>query len=107
MRRRTSAAIYNEERKWFFAASGLLLSVCALYAYFVSLSVVHVVMRKEIDREKVELGSYVSQLESQYIDAQHAVSREIASHDGYKEADDKIFITRTRASLVLSGNNGS
>ena len=92
---------------WFFVALAVLLGMFALYIYFVSASVVHVVMRKEINHEITRVSSSVGQLESQYIESQHAVSADIASLEGYRETDDKIFIDRTTTSLVLSTNNGS
>lgn len=94
--------VYQDERLLFFGALSLLCFVFILYTYFVSLSVVHVVMRKEVSNEITELSSYVGQLESQYIEAQHAMSEDIASLDGFVRTDEKVFIERTPASLVLS-----
>ncbi len=92
---------------WFFAALTLLLAVFIAYMYFVSASVVHVVIRKEVGQEISVLSSYVSQLESQYIEAQHRVSADIANLKGYVVVEDKIFIDRTTTSLVLSERNDS
>ena len=103
--RKQTKTLYREERTWFFAALAMLLFVLSLYVYFVSASVVHVVMRKEINQEIASVSSYVSQLESQYIEAQHAMSADIASMQGYVAARDKIFIDRTQDTLVLSSNN--
>jgi hypothetical protein len=64
-------------------------------------------MRQELNHEINEMSSYVSQLESQYITAQHEVSADIAARSGYAEASEKVFIERTPASLVLSRNNES
>jgi hypothetical protein len=61
-------------------------------------------MRKEIDKELATTGSYVSELESQYIEAQHSMSEEIATMQGYVEAHDKIFIDRSDTSVALSRN---
>jgi cell division protein FtsL len=90
---------------WFFAALIILLIVFSLYIYFVSMSVVHVVMRKEVNQQIATLSSAVSQLESDYIDAQHAVSDRIASLDGFSKTDEKVFINRQSASLVLADDN--
>lgn len=97
---------YYGARLWFIGASGLFCTMFALYIYFVSASVVHVVMRQETDRDIARLNSYVGGLESKYIEAQHAISADIASLSGYVETDDKIFINRTKTNLVLSGNTG-
>lgn len=99
-----STTPYELERRCFYGALAFLVMVCSLYIYFLSASVVHVVMRKELDKEIAETSSYVSQLESQYIEAQHAMSEEVATMQGYVRADHKIFIDRTDTSVALSRN---
>lgn len=85
-----------------------LVSCCvvfgALYMYFVSASVMHVVMRSEIEQDIALVHSQISQLESRYIDAQHRVSSDIATLQGYREVSSKIFIDREEPTLVLSSN---
>ncbi|MFM2381631.1 MAG: hypothetical protein RLZZ76_398 [Candidatus Parcubacteria bacterium] len=77
------------------------LSLFALYVYFVSASIVHVVIRTEVGQEVAHISSEISTLESEYIKAQHKVSSDIASLQGYKKSSDKIFIDRGGDSLVL------
>lgn len=105
MRAHKAKKLYQNQKMWFFAVLTACISVLALYMYFLSASVVHVVMRKEVNQEIAAISSYVSQLESEYIHAQHKVSDEIASMRGYTVATDKIFIDRTSDSLVLSSND--
>jgi hypothetical protein len=69
--------------------------------YFVSASVVHVVMRKEIDREIAEKSSEISALEAHFIEAQHSVSKDIATLHGFEVATEKIFIDKTESTLSL------
>ncbi len=95
---------YERERRFFYLALALLVITVAAYMYFLCASVVHVVMRKEIDKELGATGSYVSQLEAQYIEAQHSMSEEIAGMQGYVEAHDKIFIDRSDTNVALSRN---
>ena len=104
MRRRKTTAVYKDESKVFYLALSSCIVVLCSYMYFVSMSVVDVVMRKEVDKEIASLGTKVSQLESAYIEMQHSVSREIATREGYVVADKKIFIDRTEDTLVFSGN---
>ncbi len=99
---RTKTALYEHEHLFLCAGIGLSLVFIVLYMYFLSASVVHVVMRKEIDKEIVALGSSLSTLETDFIEAQHAVSEDIASLKGYEHADSKVFIDRGETSLVLS-----
>jgi hypothetical protein len=90
------------EKAIFIVLSSLCLSLVAMYMYFVSASVIHVVMRTEINQEITKLSSDISELEGKYIASQHRVSSEIASLQGYQETEERIFIDRNRDSLVLS-----
>lgn len=82
------------------------LSLFALYVYFVSASIVHVVIRTEVGQEVALISTEISELESEYIKAQHKVSSDIASLQGYKKSSDKIFIERGGDSLVLKSDLG-
>ncbi len=104
MRKYKETAIYKDESRLFYIACSLCVTVIATYMYFVSTSIVHVVMRKEIDQELLGLGTTVGQLESQYIEMQHMISNDIATRKGFVLADTKIFIDKTEGTLVLSGN---
>jgi hypothetical protein len=69
--------------------------------YFVSASVVHVVVRKELDSEIAKTSSFVGTLEASYIEAQHSVSADIASLQGFSKTEKKIFIDMTTAPVAL------
>ncbi len=77
----------------------LIFGVLA-YMYFLSLSVVHVVMRKEATAEIGKLRSEIAKLETSYIEAKHVISAKVATTDGYNQNQDKIFIHKDTA-LVL------
>ena len=96
--------LYERERIWFFSALACLAVSVFLYMYFLSASVFHVVMRKEIDKEVTASNSTLSSLETEYIEAQHEVSEEIASLRGYTRTEKKVFIDRTESTLSLSTN---
>ena len=84
----------------------LLLGLSFSYIYFLSLSVVHVVMQKEIDRDISTLRSEISSLEAEYMTAQHRISTEIANRTDLMASTEKIFINKTSPSLVLSAVDG-
>ncbi len=90
----------------FLGLAFLCLSLIALYMYFVSASVLHVVMRTEVSQENTKIASDISALESKYIAAQHKVSSDIASLQGYKKTAEKVFIDREKSSLVLNTRTG-
>ncbi len=77
-----------------FCFSLFLLGI-ALYMYFLSLSVMHVVMRKEEMHDLNELKSEIAKLDASYIEARHKISTQVASVDGFQANDDKIFIGRS------------
>lgn len=90
------------EKAAFAGLASLSMVLFALYVYFISASVVHVVMRTEISQEITKIASEISELEGEYIEAQHRVSSDIASLQGYTQTQSKVFIDRTPSSLVLS-----
>lgn len=77
----------------------VVLVVC--YVYFVSTTIAHVVMRKEIMREMNHLHTEVSELEAAYIEKQHGVANEIATLDGFHTVTEKIFIPKADTSVAL------
>ncbi len=98
-------SIHETQRTCFFVACFSLFLALFAYIYFLSASVYHVVIRKELDREIASAHSEVSRLEAAYIDAQHQVSSSIASMEGFIVSEEKIFIDRSDDTLVLSTNN--
>jgi hypothetical protein len=94
--------IYKEESRLFYIALISCIFVFFTYIYFVSTSIADVVLRKEIDEKINERGTYVSTLEAEYIEMQHSVSNDIATHRGFLAVDSKIFIDKnTRETLVM------
>ena len=82
----------------------LLMMAIAAYLYFLNVSVINVVMRKEASQEQNRLRTEIAMLETSYIQAQHTIADRIASLDGYSVDNEKIFITRGETSLVLRDN---
>ncbi|MCB9810871.1 MAG: hypothetical protein H6779_00780 [Candidatus Nomurabacteria bacterium] len=81
---------------------GLFLVGIALYMYFLSLSVMHVVMRKEALHDLNELRSQIAKLEASYIEARHEISSEVATLDNFELSDNKIFVSRSEQNLVYN-----
>ena len=103
---RVSKKTIHIEKAIFISCAVSCVSLFALYIYFVSASVVHVVMRTETGQQITKISSEISELEGKYIEAQHRVSSDIASLQGYQKTDAKIFINRSEGSLVLRTNAG-
>lgn len=104
MKKVSTTKIYADESRLFYIAVFSCVAVLLAYMYFLSTSIVHVVMRKEVDSQISDLRSKVSQLEASYIEKQHMVSNEIATRQGYVVTDKKIFIDKAGDTLVLLDN---
>ncbi|MEZ4104528.1 MAG: hypothetical protein R3B60_04585 [Candidatus Paceibacterota bacterium] len=70
--------------------------------YFLSLSVMHVVMRKEALNNLNELQAKIAKLESSYIEAQYQISSKVSTIEGFSETSNKIFVNLSDDSLVLN-----
>lgn len=94
--------IQSKKEAWVVTLGIILCIMIALYVYLLSASVVHVVIRQEVQQSIKNQHSVISSLESSYIKAQHQLSANVANLDGYAKAEEKIFIHRNGSSLVLS-----
>ncbi len=92
----------QKEQRYLYFIIGTMLLLFASYVYFVSATVVHVVIRQETSQQIAFLHSEISKLEAQYIEAQHSISSDVASLQGFVETGKKIFIDRNPGTLVLS-----
>ena len=82
----------------------LLVFSFVAYLYFLNISVVHVVMRKEASHDINELKTEIAVLETAFIESQHTIASRIATLDGFSIESKKIFVTRGDTSLVLRDN---
>lgn len=104
MTKRQTNKIITEKRLFFVLASTFVLLV-GLYMYLVSATVMHVVLQTENSQALKVVNSDISELENQLILAQHKVSSDIASMQGYTAITEKVFIDRAPDSLVLGNTN--
>lgn len=72
-----------------------------LYTYFVTTAVMHVAMRVETESAMAKVHSELSELESSLMFAQHRISEEVASLEGYTEVSTRTYVDRRGSSLVL------
>jgi hypothetical protein len=96
---------YNIERHLFYIATVLLGACSCAYIYFVSASVVHVVVRKEIHQEIARTETRISELESQYIQAKDAIVESVALERGFQKNEAQIFVTRKPTTVVRTFND--
>jgi len=73
-----------------------------LYVYIVNVSVVEVVVRKELMQERNSLQTQIAMYESAYMEAQHSVASRISGLDGYAFDSAKVFVSRDAASFAFN-----
>lgn len=95
----------NIEQKMCIGLGALCLMLFAMYIYFISASIVHVVIRTEVSQDVKKVSSEINLLEGRYIEAQHKVSSDIASLQGYTQTSKKVFIDRSAPAFVMSDNS--
>jgi len=93
---------YAREQRVFFAALSLLLILFGTYIYLVSASIVHVIVRKEIDREIAHLNSRIGDLESAYIAAHERLTEEAVAAHGFVAISEKVYVEKAPTNLVLA-----
>jgi hypothetical protein len=80
----------------------MLATLAVLYMYFLTASVVDVVLRKEAAEQTKYTRSEIAQLESAYIDAQHTISERVATLSEFTATSEKVFVDRTTPALVMA-----
>lgn len=90
-------------------ATLLLFAGCCVvsYIYFVAASVLHVVVRQDVDMRSAAVRSELASLETTLIAAQHEISNRLALQNGYSEEDDKVFIHRDGDDVALRTGEGN
>ena len=102
---KTTSPYAREQKVVFFLLAVIFLLFCT-YVYFVSASVVHVIVRKETDREIASVSSHISDLETRYIEAKEEFDAERIIAQGFtQESPEKIYIQKVPTSLVLVTQN--
>lgn len=100
---RTNTTPYHTEQRVFFGALSLFFILFGLYVYFVSAAVVHVIARKEIDREIAHVNSRIGDLESAYITAKQSIAPETIGQYGFVASpSQKIYVQKAPGNLVLA-----
>jgi len=90
--------IINKTIFWKRALSFLLffcVLFVALYGYFVSTSIINVLVRKEIERDTAVISSQVSELETRYLSLKNEITLTYASNNGFYAVEEKYFAVRT------------
>lgn len=86
----------NKERQTItYGCLALLILTIVAYMYFLSMSVVEVVVRKDTLQDITRLRSDIAFLESSYIKANYEISQKVALTGEFAAVKDKTFIKKS------------
>lgn len=84
------------------ALLGVIGFTLVAYLYFLNLSVVHVVIRKEVMQDLQDTKNQIALLETEYIGAQHTIAANMTAVSEFQEDQTKVFVMRgATPNLVL------
>lgn len=84
--------------------SGAIAIAIVAYLYFLNMSVLHVVMRKEATQESAQLRAEIAMLETEFIQAKHTIAKRVSQLQGFDTEVDKIFVARSSRDTLAQNN---
>ena len=94
MKRRSKATTCILERRVFWIFIGTIILLLGLYSYFVSKSIVNVIIREEIEQDLARVNSHISSLEYDYLKKKNHINLKLAYELGFEDVRSKEFVTR-------------
>ena len=82
------------EKRAFTALIVLVFILLGFYGYFISKSIVNVIVREEINNDIVAVSSAISELEFKYIAHKNTINKEYAKTAGFTGLASKTFVAR-------------
>lgn len=82
------------EKRAFAALVFIIFALIGFYGYFISKSIVNVIVREEIGKDAIAINSEISELESRYIALKDVINIEFAKQAGFENLSNKHFVTR-------------
>lgn len=104
---KSKAYQFNIGRSAIGALCAALILLACLYVYFLSASILNVVMREEIEQDIVALSSTIGELEFEYLSLKQTIDLSRAHAMGLEQLPQKRFVTRhsyAERSLTLNQN---
>ena len=94
MQRKAHTTTHTLEKRIFWTILLLLASLVVLYIYFVSKSIVNVIVREEIEQDIVAMQTEISELESMYLQQKNRINMPLAQSLGFRELPEREFVVR-------------
>ena len=85
---------YERDQKIIWGLGGTLIVLFGLYIFFVSSSVVYVVLREEIASELANIHAETAELESEYLSLRNGINKSLATELGFVATEYKGFAER-------------
>lgn len=82
------------EKRALTALIAMIFILLGFYGYFISKSIINVIVREEINNDIVRIGSAISELEFEYIAHKNTINKEFAISAGFKNIASKKFVAR-------------
>ena len=82
------------EKRAFAVLVFAILILAGFYGYFISKSIINVIVREEISGDVVAVNGAISELEAEYIAHKNAIGIEFAISAGFKNLAEKKFVAR-------------
>lgn len=82
------------EKRAFVTLIAIIFILLGFYGYFISKSIVNVIVREEINNDIVAVSSAISELEFQYIAHKNTINKEFAKASGFQNIIEKTFVAR-------------
>ncbi|PIT96919.1 hypothetical protein COT82_00515 [Candidatus Campbellbacteria bacterium CG10_big_fil_rev_8_21_14_0_10_35_52] len=93
------------EKRMFVALVCAILTLLAFYGYFISKSIVNVIVREEVGNDIVFINSAISGLETEYISHKNVINMEFAKSNDFVSLTNKEFVTRKSLATTLDAVN--
>lgn len=82
----------------------LLLALGALYAAFLNQTVMHIVERKNFEKEIAEINTQLGMHEFEYLTSKDSISLTLATSLGYTEDLDPVYVKTSLPQVALNEN---
>lgn len=85
------------EKKMFAVLAFSIIVLAAFYIYFVSRSVINVLVREEIEQSIMEAHTHLADLEAEYLSKKNRIDTVFAQELGFSAVAQKSYVTRDTA----------
>lgn len=82
------------EKRMFAILAIMIFTLLGFYGFFISKSIINIIVREEMNNDIVTINSIISNLEFKYIMRKNTINKEYAEVIGFKTIVNKKFVNR-------------